>query len=112
MLMPAVGRWCASCRFTVVRVFRRDTAFYGMTYYLLYPFQNFTNLAEYSIGIMYLKVKEMLILLFHRFLKSKFSDALFTSKIVAFLAILKVIATQSVSTFCSLIENRDKLQIL
>jgi len=96
----------------VVRVFRRDTAFYGMTYYLLYPFQNFTNLAEYSIGIMYLKVKEMLILLFHRFLKSKFSDALFTSKITAFLAILKVIATQSVSTFCSLIENRDKLQIL
>jgi len=77
-----------------------------MTYYLLYPFQNFTNLAECSIGIMYLKVKEMLILLFHRFLKSKFSDALFTSKIVAFFAIPKVIAIQSVSTFCSLIESR------
>jgi hypothetical protein len=61
-------------------------AFYGMTYYFLYPFQNFRNLAVCSIGIMYLKVKEMLILMFHR---SKYSDAHFIAKIVAFFAISK-----------------------
>ena len=75
--MPAVGWWCASCRFTVVRVFSRDTAFEWHD--ILFPLsisKIFTNLAECSIGIMYLKVKEMLILMFHRFLKSKFSDAL------------------------------------
>ena len=84
-------------------------AFYGMTYYFLYPFQNFRNLAVCSIGIMYLKVKEMLILMFHR---SKFSDAHFIAKIVAFFAISKEIALQSVSTFCSLIDSRAKVQIL
>ena len=51
----------------------------------------FTNLAECSIGIMYLKVKEILILMFHRYLKSKFSDALFTSKILVFL--LQILVT-------------------
>ena len=51
----------------------------------------FTNLAECSIGIMYLKVKEILILMIHRFLKSKFSDALFTSKILVFL--LQILVT-------------------
>ena len=79
--MPAVGWWCASCRFTVVRVFSRDTAFEWHD--ILFPLsisKFFTNLDVCSIGIMYLKVKEMLILMFHRFLKSKFSDALFISK--------------------------------
>ena len=40
---------------------------------------------------MYLKVKEILILMFHRYLKSKFSDALFTSKILVFL--LQILVT-------------------
>jgi hypothetical protein len=58
---------------------------------------------------MYLKVKEMLILMFHR---SNFSDAHFIAKIFAFFAISKEIAIQSVFTFCSLIDSRAKIQIL
>ena len=86
----------------------------GMTYHFLFYFHFisffFTNLAECSIGIMYLKVKKMVILIFHRFLKSKFSDALFMPKIVAFLTFPKVIAIQSVSIFCSLIESKAKFR--
>lgn len=91
----------------------RHMAFYGMTYYFLYPFQNFfANLGLCSIGIMYLKGKEMLISMSQISEIKSFSDAFFTSKIVAFFAIPKVIDVQSVSTFRSLIESRAKVQIL